>query len=88
MRQRRQLPPHFSVQERVHALAISYKTNACMREVNYITVTDHTCTIIRDLMVGEKPAALITTKRRRKGNLYFVDILYICIPLTKCALFS
>ena len=37
MRQRRQLPPHFSVQERAHALAISYKTSACMCEVNYIS---------------------------------------------------
>ena len=57
-----------------------------MREVNYITVRDHTRTIIIDFMVGKRPAALITTfftKRGRKGNLYFVDIY-----LTKCALFS
>ena len=38
MRQRRQLPPHFSVQERTHALAIG-----SMLEVNYITVTDLIC---------------------------------------------
>ena len=91
MRQRRQLPPHFSVQERAHALAISYKTSACMREENYITVTDLTRAINRDLMVGKRPAALITTfftKRGRKGNLHFVDILYIYVLLTKCALFS
>ena len=60
MRQRRQLPPHFSVQERAHAMAISYKASACMREVNYITVPDLT-RAIRDLMVGKRPAALITT---------------------------
>ena len=74
MRQRRQLPPHFSVQERAHVLAISYKTSACMREVNYITVIDLTRTINRDLMVGKRPAASITTfftKRGRKGNLDF-----------------
>ena len=89
MRQRRQLPPHFSAQERAHALAISYKTSACMREVNYITVTD--LTRARNLMVGKRPAALITNffaKRGKKGNLYFVDILYIYVLLTKCALFS
>ena len=77
MRQRRQLPPHFSVQERAHALAISHKTSVCMREVKYITVTDLTRTISRDLMVGKRPAALITTfftKRGRKGNLYFVHL--------------
>ena len=77
MRQRRQLPPHFSVQERAHALAISHKTSACMREVKYITVTDLTRTINRDLMVGKRPAALIKTfftKRERKGNLYFVHL--------------
>ena len=75
MRQRRQLPPHFSVQERAHALEISYKTSA----------------LYRDLMAWKRPAALITTfitKCRRKGNLYFVDILYIYVLLTKCALFS
>ena len=61
-----------------------------MREVNYITVTDLTYTINRDLMVGRRPAALITTfftNRGRKGN-YFVDILYIYVLLTKCVLFS
>ena len=66
------------------------KISACMCEVNYITVTDLTRTINRDLMVGKRPAALITTfftKRGRKGN-YFVDILYIYILLTKCALLS
>ena len=31
-----------SLLERAHALAISYKTSACMREVNYIAVTDLT----------------------------------------------
>ena len=79
------------MQEWVHALAISYKISACMREVNYITMTDLTRAINRDLMVGRRPAALITTfftKRGRKGNLYFVDILYIYVLLTKCALFS
>ena len=47
--------------------------------------------IIRDLMVGKRPAALVTTfftKRGRKVNLYFVDILYIYVLLTKCTLFS
>ena len=75
MRQRRQLPPHFFVQERAQQLAISYKTTACKRKVNYITVTD--LTVNRDLMVGKRPAALIMTfftKRGRKG--YFVDISY------------
>ena len=46
------MPPHFSVQERAHALAISYETSACMREVNCITVTDLTRTINSDLVVG------------------------------------
>ena len=66
-----------------------YKTSECMREVNYITVTD--LTRARNLMVGKRPAALITNffaKRGKKGNLYFVDILYIYVLLTKCALFS
>ena len=75
MRQRRQLLLHFSVQERAHALPISYKTSACMCEVNYITVTDHTCTIIKDLMVGEKPAALITTLFTKHGRK--VTVTYI-----------
>ena len=48
-----------SLLERAHALAISYKTSACMREVNYIAVTDLTRTINRDLMVWKRPAALI-----------------------------
>ena len=84
MRQRRQLPPHFSVQECAHALAISYKTSACMLKVNYVTWTDLTRTINEDLMVGKRLAALIATffaKRGRKGK-------YIYILLTKCALFS
>ena len=88
MSQRRQLPPHFSVQECAHTLAISYKTSAYMHEVNYITVTDLTRTINRDLMVGKRPVALIMTfftKHGRKGNLYFIDILYIYVLLTKCA---
>ena len=58
----------FCARTRVHALAISYKTSACKRKVNYITVTD--LTINRDLMVGKRPAALIMTfftKRGRKG---------------------
>ena len=79
------------MQERVHTMAISYKTSACMCEVNYIPVTDLTRAINRDLMVGKRPAALITTfftKRGKKGNLYFVDILYIYVLLTKCALFN
>ena len=85
------MPPQFSVQERAHALVISYKTSACMHEVNYITVTDLTHGINRDLMVGKRPAALITTfftKRGRKSNLYFVDILDIYVLLRKCALCS
>ena len=59
------------LQERAHALAIC-KTSACMRKVNYIIVVDLTCTINRDLMVGKRPAALITTfftKYGRKGKL-------------------
>ena len=84
MRQWRQLPPHFSMQERTHALAISYTTSACMREVNYITMTDLTCAINRDLMVGKTPAALIQTVEGR----YFVDVLYIYVLLTNCTLFS
>ena len=85
------MPPNFSMQERVHALVISYKTSACMHEVNYITVTDLTRGINRDFMVGKRPAALITTfftKRGMKSNLYFVDILYIYVLLRKCALCS
>ena len=88
MRQRKQFPTHFFVQECAHVLAI-YETSACMREVNYIIVTDITRTINGDLMVGKRPAALITiffTKRGRKDNLYFVDILWIYILFTKCAL--
>ena len=38
-------------------IAMSYKTSAYMHKVNYITVTDLTCTINRDLMVGKRPAA-------------------------------
>ena len=63
MSQRRQLPPHSSMQERAHALTISHS----------FTVVDLTHTINRDLMVGKRPEALITTfftKRERKGNLY------------------
>ena len=62
------------MQELAHVLAISQKNSASMREVNYITVTDLARTINRDLMlmVGKRPATLITTfitKRGRKGNL-------------------
>ena len=45
-----------------------------MREVHYITITNFTRTINRDLMVGKRPAALITTfftKRGEKPNLDF-----------------
>ena len=63
-----ELPPHFSVQERVHALAISYKTSACMRKVNYIIVMDLTRAINRDLMVGKRPAALIMTFFTKRGR--------------------
>ena len=84
MRQRRQLPPHFSVQERAHVLAISYKTSACMREVNYyITMTDLTPTMNRDLMVGKRLAVLIFTKRGRKGNDFYTFAYF-----TNCALVS
>ena len=70
-----ELPP---VQERAHALAISYKTSACMHKVNYITVTDLTRAINRDLMFGKRPAALITTFLQSVEGIY--------VPLTKCAL--
>ena len=85
MRQRSQLPPQFFVQEHAHALVISYKTSACMHEVNYIT--DLTRGINRDLMVGKRPAALITTfftKWGRKSNLFS----YMYVLLRKCAMFS
>ena len=65
-------------------------TSACMREVNYITMTDLTRAINRDLTVGKGPAALITTFFTKRGRklIFFIDILYIYVPLTKCALFS
>ena len=72
----------FCARTRARIGDISYKTSACMREVNCITVKDLIRTINRDLMVGKRPAALITTfftKRGRKCNLYFVDILYFYV---------
>ena len=91
MRQRRQLKIASSLFcVRTHA-RIAYKSSACMHEVNYITVTGLTPTINRDLMVGKRPAAVITTfftNCGTKANLYFVDTLYIYILLTKFALFS
>ena len=80
MRQRRKLPPHFSVQECAHALAISYKTSASMPKVNYITMTNLTRTVNRDLMVGKRPAALTTFLQSVKGKV--TDILQIFCTFT------
>ena len=38
-----------------------------MHEVNYIIVSDLTHTVNRDLMVGKRPAALITTSSLYKA---------------------
>ena len=88
MRQRKQLPPQFSVQERAHALATSYKTSACMHEVDYITVTDLTETswLGKDQLSIDSEFLYKAWKERKFR--YFVDILYVYVLLTKCALFS
>ena len=85
MRQRRQLPSHFSVQERVHALAISYKISACMHKVNYITMRDLTHTIQLETSWLGKDSIVSLQSVEGKVTYIFVDILYI---YTKCALFS
>ena len=77
----RQLPPHFSVQERTHALAMSYKTSTFMHEVNYITITcDRSHPRYRDLSGIDNDSL----QSMEEKETYF---LYIYRLLTKGALF-
>ena len=48
-----------------------------MHEVHYITITDLTRTINRDLKVGKRPAALITTCFTKRGEKRNLDIFFV-----------